>query len=338
MKLLVDLAVVFTLLCAAASATVLCAHYLAKGLLEQLAPERRAKVRALLLAAPVVAGFLGVGVALVPSLLHLVGLASDHCLASVSHAHAHLCFVHRPQGVSTVLSGVVAALGLVLVARIAAVLINSARAHRAFQVVIASSRVTQLPSGAMEFDSEFPVCLTVGILRPRIFISSGAIAALGPECVNAALAHELGHLRRHETRMRLLVSIGSAFHLPVFTESLLRQWHQDSEFICDRYAAKLSGSAAVVADALVRFRRAQRSPLAPALSVGACLCAQGSQLRTRVTNLLALDVARLNEPSSEGGLAYVTGFGLLTLGLLLQAPQLHHALETLVATLASASR
>lgn len=338
MKLLIDLAVVFTILCASASALALAAHSLGHRLLARLAPERRAKVRAALLAAPLVAGFLGVGVALVPSLLHLVGLASDHCLASSSHEHAHLCFVHRPQGVSSVLAAAVATLGFVLVSRIAAVLMNSARAHRAFQVVIASSRVTPLPSGAIEFDSELPVCVTVGILSPRIFISSGAIRALGPECVAAALAHEQGHLARHETRMRLLVSLGAAFHLPVFAESLLSHWHQDSEFICDRYAAKASGSAAVVADALVRFHRAQRKPGAPTLSVGACLCAQGSQLSARVTNLLALDVSRLNEPSSESDLAYFLGFGLLTLGLLLQAPQLHHALETLVATLASVSR
>lgn len=338
MKLLVDLAIVFTILCASVSAMAVVAHSLGHGLLGRLAPERRAEVRATLLAAPLVAGFLGVGIALAPSLLHLIGLANDHCLESTSHEHAHLCFVHLPQGASSILSAVVAALGVVLVSRISAVVINSARAHRAFQVVIASSRVTPLPSGALEFDSELPVCVTVGILKPRIYISSGAIRALGPECVDAALAHEQGHLARHETRMRLLVSFGAAFHLPLFAESLLSHWRQDSELICDRYAAKVSGSAAVVADALVRFHRAQRRLRAPTFSVGACLCAQGSQLNERVTHLLALDVTRLNEPSSDSGLAYFLGFGLLTLGLLLQAPHLHHALETLVAALASVTR
>lgn len=113
----------------------------------------------------------------------------------------------------------------------------------------------------------------------------------------------------------------------------------DSEFICDRYAARVSGSAAVVADALVRFHRAHRRLRAPPFSVGssACLCADGSLLNARVTNLLALDVFELSDTAFEGRLAYVLGFGLLAVGLVLQAGHLHHALESLVGILALTS-
>lgn len=336
MKLLVDLAVVFIILCGGASLVASAIHSLGRGLVERLTPDARARFRVALLFAPLVVGLAGVTAALLPSLVHFAGIANDHCLAPNAHGHAHLCFVHQPQGTSPELGAVVAVLGALLLSRMGLVLFRAARAHRAFGAIIASSRVTRLRSGVLEFDSEIPACLTLGIFTPQVYISSGAVDALGPECVEAALAHEQGHLARHETRLRLAARIGAAFHLPGFAESILNHWLHDSELICDRHAARVSGSAAVVADALVRFHRAHRRLRAPRMSAGACLCADGSRLNARVTSLLALDVRALAAPESEGRVAYLLGFGLLAVGLALQARHLHHALESLVGFLAVA--
>lgn len=336
MKLFFDLSVVFIALCVISSLCVGVAHRLGKRWLEAQAPGRRARIRLALLFSPPVMASLAVGLALLPSLLHLAGVAVDHCLAPDAHGHAHLCFVHAAQGVSLALATTVALVGAVLLSRLGFAAARALRASRAFHALISSSHTRAFRAGAVEFDSEVPVCVTLGVLHPRIFISTGAIRALGSGCVDAALSHERAHLARHETRFRLGSRLAAAFHLPFLSEPLLRAWQQDSEFICDRSAARAAGSTTLVAEALVRFSRAQRQLRASPLTGGACLCAEGSGLNSRVTTLLSLDVARLEEPALGGRLACALGGGLLFVGLMLQARPVHHALESLVAVLAAA--
>lgn len=333
MKLLVDLAIVFIIVCASASLIAGSAHFLCRGLIAQLAPGARARLRLALLFAPLAAGVFAVSAALLPSLLHVAGIAEDHCLAPAAHGHAHLCFVHQAQGSSGALGWAVALLGAILLGRVGLVAARAARAHRAFGAVLASSRIRERAPGILEFDSELPVCLTFGIGRPHVYISSGAISALGPECVEAALAHEQGHLARHETRLRLAASLAGAFHLPLLAEAAQGGWLDDSELLCDRHAARATGSAGVVAEALVRFHRAHRRLPGPRLLAGACLCADGSRLNARVANLLSLDVRRMDDGAAGHAWPYGLGVGLLALGLALQAPRLHHALESLVGLL-----
>jgi Zn-dependent protease with chaperone function len=47
------------------------------------------------------------------------------------------------------------------------------------------------------FDSARPVAFTAGLLRPTTWISTGALARLAPEELEAVLWHERAHVRRH---------------------------------------------------------------------------------------------------------------------------------------------
>ena len=95
MKLVVDLAIVFIIVCASASLIAGSAHFLGRGLIAQLAPGARARLRLALLFAPLAAGVFAVSAALLPSLLHVAGIAEDHCLAPAAHGHAHIAVEKR---------------------------------------------------------------------------------------------------------------------------------------------------------------------------------------------------------------------------------------------------
>lgn len=335
MKLVVDLVTAFLALSATASILVALAHWGFGGVLDGLPAQWRARVRFSALLAPFTVGAFGVVIALLPSVGHLVGLADDHCLSPGQHAHAHLCFIHRPTGVSWLLASIVAAAAAAILSRIGWVVSRWRNAQRIFRSVIATSWPRPLADGVYLLSLDVPVCVTAGVIKPTIYISSGAIAALGAECSTAALAHERGHLARHETRVRLLGTVAATFHLPGLSRSIVHGWQQDAEFVCDRFAARQAGSAALVAEALIRFQRALQRSNATPLNAAACLCAHGSALTVRVTNLLASS-ADTEGDDQDAVLAYGLGSLVLLIGVALQARHLHHALESFVGVLTSA--
>ena len=200
--------------------------------------------------------------------------------------------------------------------------------------MLATSTVRPLGRREYLFDSEIPFCVTSGLLRPTIYISSAAVDALGSGCVVAALAHERGHVSRHETRARFVAAVAAAFHVPGHGRSLLLEWQHDSEFVCDQFAARGAGSATIVAEALVRFQRAMLRSQAAPIDAGACLCAQESTLHARVSSLLSSDPSD-SDSFSDSATAYVLGVAFLILGGALQAPRLHHVIESLVGALGS---
>ncbi len=335
MKLGIDLATAFLALCATTSILVALAHWGLGGVLDGLTPHWRARVRFSALLAPFTVGALGITIALLPSIGHLMGLADDHCLTPGQHVHAHLCFIHRPTGVSWLLASIVAAAPAAILFRLGWVVLRWWNARRIFGSVIATSCPRPLEDGVYLLDSDVPLCVTVGVITPTIYISSGAIVALGAECSRAALAHERGHLARHETRVRLLGALAATFHLPRLSRSIVQGWQQDAEFVCDRFAARKAGSAALVAEALIRFQRALLRSRGASLSTEACFCVHGAPLTARVTNLLATSIDTQGD-ERDGIFAYGLGSVLLVIGVALQAQHLHHALESFVGVLTSA--
>jgi hypothetical protein len=131
-----------------------------------------------------------------------------------------------------------------------------------------------------------------------------------------------------------VAAFAAMFHAPYAGRSLLQQWHEDAEFVCDVFAARYAGSAILVADALVRFQRALlRSGTSP-ICAGACLCDHRSALAPRILRLLTTESeSKRALDSDDGKLAFGLGLIMLLLGVVLQARPLHHALESCVGSL-----
>ena len=120
---------------------------------------------------------------------------------------------------------------------------------------------------------ESPV--VVGWMRPVILTPIGFFAGLPPEQIEAILAHELAHLRRHDYLVNLLQSVIETllfYHPAVWWVS--RQVRLEREYCCDDAAAAASRDRLTYARALAELE-ARRSRggrlLAPAASDGALL-------------------------------------------------------------------
>ena len=117
-----------------------------------------------------------------------------------------------------------AALGAVVTARALTGALREVQASRRFQRVLARSEPRPL-HGALLIANPQPRAFCAGLLRPRVYVSTGAVAILDQEALSAVLAHERHHARRRDP---LRLAIGrvlarALFFLPGLADLLQRQ-------------------------------------------------------------------------------------------------------------------
>ena len=114
----------------------------------------------------------------------------------------------------------------------------------------------------------------IGWLKPAILFPAGALAGLSPLQLEAILAHELAHVRRHDYLVNLLQTMVETllfYHPAVWWIS--RQIRIERENCCDDLAVSLCGDPVVYAQALADLEelRAPGGRLAIAASGGSLL-------------------------------------------------------------------
>ena len=123
--------------------------------------------------------------------------------------------------------------------------------------------------------------LTAGIWRPMVLVPAALITGMPPQLLEALLAHELAHIRRHDYLLNLLQNVIEAllfFHPAVWWIS--RGVRHEREHIADDFAARQLGEPRRLALALSELERLQFSThhLAQA--------ANGGDLMSRIKRLL----------------------------------------------------
>lgn len=121
----------------------------------------------------------------------------------------------------------------------------------------------------------------VGWLRPAILLPASAFTGLTPQQLEAVLAHELAHVRRHDYLVNVLqtgVETLLFYHPAVWWVS--RQIRAEREHVCDDMAVRLTGDAMTYARALTRIERLRTTT--PRLA----MAADGGSLRSRVSRLV----------------------------------------------------
>jgi hypothetical protein len=134
---------------------------------------------------------------------------------------------------------------------------RGASAHRRIRVrmpvlderVVAGRRVVVVPGAR-------PLAFCAGLLRPRVYVSAGALECLGEAELGAVVAHEAHHAARRDP-LRILVAraIGDAYSLG----ALPRREQALAELAADAAAVR-SGGAAPLASALLAFDAAGIAP------------------------------------------------------------------------------
>jgi len=123
----------------------------------------------------------------------------------------------------------------------------------------------------------------IGWLRPLILLPPATAMGLTAEQLEAVLAHELAHIRRHDYLVNILQMMAETllFYHPVvwWVSNRLRV---ERELCCDDEAVRVCGDATVYARALVTLSKRQVAPMAMGVT--------GDSLSHRIQALLGLHV------------------------------------------------
>ncbi len=136
----------------------------------------------------------------------------------------------------------------------------------------------------------------IGALRPLILMPASALTGLPREQLEAVIAHELAHVRRHDyaiNSIQVLLETLFFYHPAVWWVS--HRIRIEREDCCDDTAVALTGDRAGYARMLVALdeRRGPRAAARPAVS------SVGGSLRARVRRILGLS-AHNRRPDSAG--------------------------------------
>jgi GWxTD domain-containing protein len=141
----------------------------------------------------------------------------------------------------------------------------------------------------------------IGWLRPVILIPIGCLAGISTGQVEAVLAHELAHIRRHDYLVSIFQSVVETllfYHPAVWWVS--QQVRREREHCCDDLAVRISGDSLAYAKAL-SFLEERRASL-PLVALGA----NGGVLTMRIRRLLGCkELPMISQPAAVTVLAVV---------------------------------
>jgi beta-lactamase regulating signal transducer with metallopeptidase domain len=150
-----------------------------------------------------------------------------------------------------------------------------------------------LPAAAHVVESALvEVPTVVGCLRPAILLPVAALAALTPAQMEAILAHELAHIRRHDYAVNVLQTIAETllfYHPAVWW--LSSRIRAEREHCCDEIAVSVCGDPVGYAQALAELE--SRRTVATTMA----MAATGGSLIERVRRILQLPLS--DEPRSQ---------------------------------------
>jgi beta-lactamase regulating signal transducer with metallopeptidase domain len=157
--------------------------------------------------------------------------------------------------------------------------------------------------------SAVSVPAVIGWLRPVVLVPASALAGLSPAQLEAILAHELAHVRRHDYLVNLLQTAVETllfYHPAVWWVSA--QIRRERENCCDDLAVAVCGNKLSYARALVDLEGLRASPRL-------ALAATGGSLSKRVRRLIGGAPGR---PSRRFWVAGVLALALLPAGAAVQ--------------------
>lgn len=128
--------------------------------------------------------------------------------------------------------------------------------------------------------------LSTGFLRPMVLVPASLLARMPVEMLEALLAHELAHIRRHDYLANLLQRAAEAllFHHPV-AWWLSQRIRHEREQAADLLAASVTGEPRRLALALYELDRFSSERIAPPIPTLA-QAAHGGHLMSRIQSLL----------------------------------------------------
>jgi beta-lactamase regulating signal transducer with metallopeptidase domain len=175
----------------------------------------------------------------------------------------------------------------------------------------------------------------VGWMKPVILLPATTLTGLAPGQIEAILAHELAHIRRHDYLVNLLQSVVEMllfYHPAVWWVS--KRIRDERELCCDELAIRVSGDAVSYARALYELECLRGR------AVELALAASGGSLARRIARLLGLP-GRPWEAATRGLVGFVGAsavIAILVLGTLQQSAAIAQVSTKIVRTTAQVAK
>ncbi|MFY9265374.1 MAG: M56 family metallopeptidase [Solirubrobacterales bacterium] len=152
---------------------------------------------------------------------------------------------------------------------LASVVYGIVRAVRAVQRFVRRTRVGAGPRESILVREDSVLLAVVGIARPRVIVSNGALRRLDSEELAAGIEHERGHIGRQHQRILLLAELcrGLARLLPG-TDRAMRELIFHAERDADQWALRRDHDPSVLASAICKAALSPATAVAPALTGG----------------------------------------------------------------------
>lgn len=207
------------------------------------------------------------------------------------------------------------------------------RAHARLETLIVAGKQVRFYS----VDCPSPLLAVTGFFRARIFVSRDVLRLLSRGELQAAVAHEMDHVRRFDNLKQFVLNLT---RLPRrLRGSHDSRWGQASEIAADAGSLARGASALDLASALVKIGSLQRGPISREPLAASHLVPDlpGSPLEARILRLqrvLEGDSCCHSKPTIAGGWRVIFMIAL-SVALYVAAvstvlPAIHEALEFLV--------
>ncbi|MFB0517125.1 MAG: TonB family protein [Candidatus Neomarinimicrobiota bacterium] len=174
-----------------------------------------------------------------------------------------------------------------------------------------------------------PSPLTIGLLRPRIYLTAQAARA-EPATLRAILYHELAHIRRRDGLVNLLQGIALMLHpLNPLTWIMVIRLARYREQICDEYAlVRTAMEPRQYGELLLEQLHNSMLPR-PAFQTGTCFSETKNNFKKRLAHIISLKERTMKRTTTNQKLLLAS----LTFGLLLIASQCQKHEEDIAAGL-----
>ena len=235
--------------------------------------------------------------------------------ASVSHANERWNLqLAAPYLLTLWMCGVVASLVRITIGLTQVMSLNSRRRRVSVSLQIRTRQIARnlgLQSARIFGTLQLDGAAVVGFFRPAVLIPMSWLSSLPTDVLEAVIAHELSHIKRHDNLVNLFQRLVETvfFYLPVVWW-LSDQIRMERELCCDEMAIAATQQRHIYATALEHIgsmQQRRRIPLTTSFHGD-----KRMNLLTRVKNVLNVPQAR-PEPES----AWVLGFAAATIPVLL---------------------
>lgn len=152
------------------------------------------------------------------------------------------------------------------------------------------------------------VPMVVGVLKPVLLLPIGLATQLTPREIEAVLAHELAHIKRHDYAVNLLQSVVEVlyfFHPALWW--LSARVREEREHCCDDLAVQVcGGDGRILAQALARVEELRFLQLDQTHSLAMAFATKRQHLLHRVRRVLGVPTRPFVSNSSLAGLTLAT--------------------------------